>query len=159
MDNQLKKQFAAIVGEDRFRDKPEDLISYSYDAFTIESMPDLVLLPVSTEEVSQILKLASSHRIPVTARGTGTSICGAPVPVEGGIVLSLTLMNQILETNTPDRYCIVQPGVINGDLQISIFELLDFAGIGSVPQEVAFSGCPKKESIRPRWKNLSSFPR
>jgi glycolate oxidase len=120
METLIKKQFCAIVGDDRFRDQPEDLISCSYDAFTVEAVPDLVLLPLTTAEISEILKLASRHRIPVTARGAGSSICGAPVPVEGGIVLAMTKMNRILETNTPDRYCIVQPGVINGDLQTEL---------------------------------------
>lgn len=120
MDSSVQEQFTAIVDDGRFHSKPEDLLSYSYDAFTTEALPDLVLLPQSAKEISSILKLASHHRIPVTARGAGTSICGAPVPIKGGIVLSLTLMNKILETNTPDRYCIVQPGVINGDLQAEL---------------------------------------
>ncbi len=120
MDILLKNQFLSIVGVDRFRDQPEDLISCSYDAFTVEAVPDLVLLPLTTAEISEILKLASRHRIPVTARGAGSSICGAPVPVKGGIVLAMIKMNRILETNTPDRYCIVQPGVINGDLQTEL---------------------------------------
>ncbi len=117
METQIKQQFASLIDVDRFFDQPEDLISYSYDAYTQEAMPDLVLLPISTGEVSSIMKLAAQHKIPVTPRGAGSSICGAPVPVKGGIVLSLTMMNRILEANTPDRYCIVQPGVINGDLQ------------------------------------------
>ena len=117
MDIIIKNKLLSIVGKERFRDQLEDLISYSYDAFTVEALPDLVLLPVSTTEVSQILKVASEHQVPVTARGAGSSICGASVPLKGGIVLSMTMMNRILETNTPDRYCIVQPGVINADLQ------------------------------------------
>jgi len=117
MNTTIKNKLKSIVGDNRFRDQTEDLFSYSYDAFTVESVPDLVLLPISTTEVSEILKVASEYRIPVTARGAGSSICGAPVPIKGGIVLSMTMMNQILETNTPDRYCIVQPGVINADLQ------------------------------------------
>ncbi len=120
MDGKIKKELLAIVGDGRFRDQQEDLLSYSYDAFTVESVPDLVLLPVSATEISEILKIASKYRIPVTPRGAGSSICGAPVPVKGGIVLSMTMMNRILETNTPDRYCIVQPGVINGDLQTEL---------------------------------------
>ncbi|MBW1634817.1 MAG: FAD-binding protein [Deltaproteobacteria bacterium] len=120
MNTLIKKKFHSIVGDDHFRDRPEDLISYSYDAFTVEAAPDLVLLPVSTTQISEILKLASEHRIPVTARGAGSSICGAPVPIHGGIVLSMTMMNKILETNTADRYCIVEPGVINGDLQVEL---------------------------------------
>ena len=120
MDISIKKQFISIIGEDRCRDQLEDLISYSYDAFTVETVPDLVLLPISTAEVSEILKVAHKNRIPVTARGAGSSICGASVPVKGGIALSMTMMNGILETNTPDRYCIVQPGIINADLQTEL---------------------------------------
>jgi glycolate oxidase len=120
MDIIIKNKLLSIVGKERFRDQLEDLISYSYDAFTVEALPDLVLLPVSTTEVSQILKVASEHQVPVTARGAGSSICGASVPLKGGIVLSMTMMNRILETNTPDRYCIVQPGVINADLQTEL---------------------------------------
>ena len=73
MNTLIKKEFNSIVGDSRFRDRLEDLLSYSYDAFTVESVPDLVLLPVSTAEISAILKVASEHQIPVTARGAGSS--------------------------------------------------------------------------------------
>lgn len=117
IDESVKKELRRIVGNDRFLDKPEECISYSYDAYVKEAAPDAVMLPLTPDEVSGILKVASRERIPVTARGAGTSICGAPVPVRSGIVLSFTKMNQIVEVNTRDRYCIVQPGVVNGDLQ------------------------------------------
>ncbi len=117
LNSDVSKELVNIVGSDRFLDKLEELTCYSYDSFLEEALPDAVLLPVSTDEVSRIVQVASRYGIPVTARGAGTSVCGAPVPVRHGIVLCFTHMNTILEVNTRDRYAIVQPGVINGDLQ------------------------------------------
>jgi len=117
ISSEIRDQLRAILGKDRLLEKPEELACYSYDAYFEESMPELVLLPVSTEEVSRIMKISSTHGIPVTARGAGTSVCGASIPAKHGIVLCFSKMNKIMETNTPDRYVIVQPGVVNADLQ------------------------------------------
>lgn len=117
LSQSIKDQLVAITGKERFSDAVEILTCYSYDSFLEEAMPEAVLFPVSTKEVAEILKVASSHKIPVTARGAGTSVCGAPIAVNQGIVLCFTKMDKILEVNTPDRYAIVQPGVINGELQ------------------------------------------
>ena len=117
LTEKIKKSLNTIVGPERLIDAPEDLLAYSYDAFVEEMIPEMVLLPESTAEVSAIMAIAHREGIPVTARGAGTSICGAPVPIRGGIVLSLTRMDRILAVSTPNRYCIVQPGVVNGDLQ------------------------------------------
>ncbi len=113
----VKESLENIVGSERFIDTQEELQAYSYDAFVEEMMPEVVLLPQSTAEVSAIMAVANRECIPVTARGAGTSICGAPVPIRKGIVLCFTRMDRIIEVNTPDRYCIVQPGVVNGMLQ------------------------------------------
>ncbi len=113
----IKQEFVAIVTAKRYLDRPEELACYAYDAFLEEAMPHAVIFPVTTDEVSQILKVASSHNIPVTARGAGTSVCGAPVPILHGIVVCFSKMDKIIEVNTRDRYVIVQPGVINADVQ------------------------------------------
>jgi glycolate oxidase len=113
----IKQDLKMIVDAKRFIDAPEELLAYSYDAFVEEMAPEVVLLPESTAEVTAIMAIANREGIPVTARGAGTSICGASVPIRKGIVLSFTRMDRIIEVNTPDRYCIVQPGVVNGDLQ------------------------------------------
>jgi glycolate oxidase len=107
----------SILGPQRCLHRKEDLITFSYDAHTDESLPDAVLFPTTTHEVSQILALADEHNIPVTARGAGTSICGAPIPLHHGLVLSFTKMDSILEVDTKNRYAVVQPGVANADLQ------------------------------------------
>ncbi len=116
----LKKQFLAIVDPARWLDEKEPLFCYAYDAFVEESMPDAVIFPETTEEVSQILALASAHKIPVTGRGAGTSVCGAPVPVRHGLVVCFSKMDRIIEVNTKDRYVIVEPGVVNADLQAAL---------------------------------------
>ncbi|WP_320045387.1 FAD-linked oxidase C-terminal domain-containing protein [uncultured Desulfobacter sp.] len=117
LTEKIKKSLKEIVGSKGFIDAPEDLSAYSYDAFVKEAMPELVLLPECTADVAAIMAIAHQEGIPVTARGAGTNISGASIPAHKGIVLSLTRMDQILEVSTPNRYCIVQPGVVNGDLQ------------------------------------------
>ena len=105
------------MGEGRYFDNQEDLLLYSYDAFTVQGMPEVALLPVSTEEVSRIMKMASREKIPVTARGAGTNLAGGSVPTRGGIVLVFTKMNKILEIDKENRIAVVQPGVINMEFQ------------------------------------------
>lgn len=113
----IKEQLINIVGSDRFQDDSEALVSYSYDGFVAEALPDAVLFPISTEEVSRIMQIAAAQRIPVTARGAGTGLSGGSIPIRHGLVLCFTKMNRILRVNTRDRYAIVQPGVINASLQ------------------------------------------
>ncbi|MDZ7760383.1 MAG: FAD-linked oxidase C-terminal domain-containing protein [Desulfovermiculus sp.] len=112
-----RSELAHVVGRENCRDTIEDRISFSFDAHTDESLPDVVLFPQTGEQIAEIMCIAHREVIPVTARGAGTSICGAPIPVCQGVVLVLTKMNKILEVNTKDRYAIVQPGVVNADLQ------------------------------------------
>ncbi len=114
---EIKKLLTDIVGSDRYLDKKEELDCFSFDSFHVEAMPDAVMFPVTTEEVSRIMKIASQYRIPVTGRGSGTSVCGAPIAIKGGIILCFSKMNKIIEVNPADRYVIVQPGVINLDVQ------------------------------------------
>ena len=68
---------AAVVGGKWFKDDPESLVSYSYDATPLyQAMPDGVIFPGSTQEVSDIVKICSKHRIPVITRGAGASAAG-----------------------------------------------------------------------------------
>jgi len=117
LDTQVKNQFINILGKDRYLDRIEEVACYAYDAFVVEAAPDAVLFPETTTEVSELLKIASTYKIPVTCRGAGTSLCGASVPIRQGIVLCFSKMDTILEINTRDRYIIVQPGVVNADVQ------------------------------------------
>jgi len=113
----VKDELKAIVGEGRYFDNQEDLLLYSYDAFMVKGMPEVVLLPVSTAEVSRIMKVASREKIPVTPRGAGTNLTGGSVPTREGMVLSFTKMNRILDIDKENRHAVVQPGVINMEFQ------------------------------------------
>ncbi len=109
-------QLERIVGKDSILTAKEDLATYAYDGTTTWShAPEVVVLPTSTNQISQILKLASTNRIPVTPRGAGTNISGGSVPVRGGIVLCTTKMNRVLDINRANLTATVEPGVVLQD--------------------------------------------
>lgn len=121
LDSSLCESFRKIVGEQWFFDKKEDLIPYSHDATPLfYSMPDAVLMPGSTHEVQQIVKLAARHQIKIVTRGSGTNLSGGTVPIEGGIVVVLTRMNRILEIDQDNLTATFQPGVITGHLHQAV---------------------------------------
>ena len=113
----LNKELAKIVGRENVLSSQRDLLAYSYDATQRQEIPDVVVLPHNTAEISKIMKLASRSGTPVIPRGAGTGISGGTVPIKGGIVLELSRMNRIMAIDPANRRCIVEPGVINLDLQ------------------------------------------
>ncbi|MGD8982619.1 MAG: FAD-linked oxidase C-terminal domain-containing protein [Desulfobacteraceae bacterium] len=109
-------EITGIVGsENVFSDRVECLC-YSRDMSVHQGIPDAVIFPRSTEQVSEIMKLAYRDKVPVTARGSGTSVTGAVLPVRGGLLLDLHRMDKILEINRKDFYARVEPGVICAQL-------------------------------------------
>ncbi|KSU64354.1 glycolate oxidase subunit GlcD [[Bacillus] enclensis] len=113
----LKKQFIEVVGEDHYRDSSAERLVYSYDATpNFQSMPDAVIVPRTTQEVSEIVKLCNEHRVPIVPRGSGTNLCAGTCPTEGGLVLLFTHMNRILEVDEENLTVTVQPGVVTLDL-------------------------------------------
>jgi len=120
LDDKIAKELREIVGEKNYLDTPEDLMNYAYDAFVQETKPEAVLFPVTTEQVSEIMKVAYREEISVTARGAGTNISGGSIPVKGGIVLVFTRMNRILAIRKGDLLAVVQPGVVNAEFQAEV---------------------------------------
>jgi glycolate oxidase len=98
----------------------EILAKYAGDKWFAVHQPDAVALPRSAQSVSKILRFASQHRIPVTARGAGHGYVGGCVPMRGGIVLSLERLNRLLEINGRDFVAVVQPAVITEQLQRAV---------------------------------------
>ena len=92
-------------------------------------LPEVVVLPGSTEEVAAVMKIANKYLVPVTPRGGGTSVsCGA-VPVCGGIVLLIERMNKIIELDADAMYMTVQAGVLTKEIQMRANEVgLLYAG-------------------------------
>ena len=117
MNETFKRALIGIVGEANFSDDILDRVCYAYDASDHAHRPEAALWPTSREQITQILAFSSEHRIPVTPRGAGTSLTGAAVPVHGGVILDLCLMNRILDIRIADRRVVLQPGVIYADLE------------------------------------------
>jgi glycolate oxidase len=111
------QKLASIVGPERCKTSREDLITYSYDAYVHEFLPDAVLFPKSTSEVKEIMKFASARKVFVTPRGGGSGLGAGALAKQGGIVLCFTMMNRILEINTANRYAVVEPGVVVSEFQ------------------------------------------
>lgn len=96
----------------RILTEKQDLASYSFDASFGTYWPELVVQPKTTAEVAALVKLANTQKIPVYPRGQSTSLSGGPLPVEGGIVLDLSKMDQKLAVIPDDLIAIVSPGVL-----------------------------------------------
>ncbi|MBU0511373.1 MAG: FAD-binding protein, partial [Chloroflexi bacterium] len=123
MNNHFIKQLSKVAGKKYVLHTPEDLAVYSYDGTFAEGSPDVVVLPANTEEVSQIVKLAAEARIPIVPRGMGSGMAAGSVPtVKGGMVVSLTRMNHILEIDTENATVLTEAGIITADLQVAVEE-------------------------------------
>ncbi|HEY3276602.1 MAG TPA: FAD-linked oxidase C-terminal domain-containing protein [Syntrophorhabdaceae bacterium] len=117
MDKKIISEIEAIAGKENVQTSLEERQCYSYDARTDGAIPDLVVFPSSAEQVSRILILANTHGFPVIPRGSGTGLTGGSVPLSGGVILSFTRMNRILEIDPKNLIAVVEPGVVTFTLQ------------------------------------------
>jgi len=118
------KAFTKIVGSENIYDDKAHMIAYSYDATRTRYEPDAVIFPRDEQDVSDILKYCNQHLIVITPRGAGSGFTGGALPANGGIILGMEKhMNKILEIDTENMVAVVQPGVINKDLQKHVEEL------------------------------------
>ena len=120
---QLVSTLAAIVGRDNVSTSTVDRITHSFDATQRQCLPDLVVHPANTEEISRIVRLANAESIPLLPRGAGSGFTGGSLPIHGGIVLVLTRMNRILGIDTDNLIAVVEPGVVTGRLQKEVERL------------------------------------
>ncbi len=81
------------------------------EAYSEPALPDAVVFPDGTEEVSAIMRISSRHKVPVVPFGIGTSLEGHVIPIQGGISVDTSRMNKILEIHASDLDAVVQPGV------------------------------------------------
>jgi len=122
MDKKLINEFEMLLGKDRVLSETEELICYSYDATSKDFMPEAVVFPLNAEEISKIVKLCLKYNTPVIGRGSGSGFSGGSLPLKGGVVVSLTRMNRILELDEENMFVTVEPGIINGDLKSYLSE-------------------------------------
>jgi glycolate oxidase len=117
MGPQILSEFRQIVGSNGLISETDQLRTYECDALTnFRVMPKAVLLPSTTEQVQAIVRICHRERIPFVARGSGTGLSGGALPVDKGIVISLTRMNHILELDIANTRAVVEPGVINSQI-------------------------------------------
>ncbi|HRZ86722.1 MAG TPA: FAD-linked oxidase C-terminal domain-containing protein [bacterium] len=122
-NNALIQQFRDIVGAENVFDSKADRICYSYDATKQSFLPDLVVRPGSTADVSAVMKLASERNIPVYPRGAGSGLTGGAVPLFGGIALDMVRMNRIIEIDADNLTATVEPGLVVGEFQKKVEEM------------------------------------
>ena len=108
------------IGEKYVYSDPERLEAYNFDGTEPRYLPDLVVEPETTEQISELMKLATQYRIPVIPRGAATGLSGGALAIQGGIILSSLRMNKILEIDEINQIAVVQPGVINLDLHDAV---------------------------------------
>jgi D-lactate dehydrogenase len=106
----------AIFGDALVTDAAECL-AYGYDNSRRQGRPDAVVFPTEHAQVAHLVRACRGARTPLIARGRGTNTTGATVPVDGGGMVSFERMNRIIRIDADNRLAVVEPGVLNGDLQ------------------------------------------
>jgi glycolate oxidase len=120
LESNILHQLTQIVGQEHLRFTPEDLVCYSFDGTFAEGLPDAVISPSSTDEVSAILALAHRSGTPIVPRGMASGLAAGTVPCDGGLVLNLTRMNAILEIDHQNMTATAQAGVITANLAAAV---------------------------------------
>ena len=111
---QLMSDLMDLLGKKNVLTDATALSVYECDAApSFKALPDVVVFADSTQQVSDIVKLANKHNTPFIARGGGTGLSGGMLSVQGGIIIALNRMDRILEVDIENEYAVVEPGVVN----------------------------------------------
>ncbi len=138
VSSEFIRQLRDITAPERVLDAEDELLVYECDGYVIEkNAPEVVVFPESAQEVQQIVRLCNEYRIPFLARGAGTSLAGGSLPVTGGVMITLTRMNRILQISTRDRFAVVEPGCVN----LKLTRALAGTGFHYAPDPSSQSAC------------------
>jgi len=111
------RSLRAAVGERNCFSEPEELRTYECDGLTsFKATPGVVVLPGSTEQVAEVVKIARAHGLPVVPRGAGTGLSGGALPVPGCVLVGLSRMKRVLQVDLDNAWMRVEPGVVNLDV-------------------------------------------
>src|SRR6478609_6356925 len=120
---EIINEFKAIVGENFVLYNEEVLNHYAHDETeNLYFLPDVVIKPRTTQEISAVMKICNAKKIPVTPRGAGTGLSGGALPHLGGVVLATERMNSILDIDERNLQITTEPGVITEVLQMTVKE-------------------------------------
>ena len=106
------RKLQEIVGNAYCSRKKEDLVCYAYDATAAKYLPDAVLFPGNSQEISAIINLANEDGFPVIPRGSGSGMTGGSLAVQGGVILVMRRFNRILGIDKDNLIAHVEPGVV-----------------------------------------------
>ncbi len=135
---QLASRFREFLSAESVIDQPTSLAAYECDGLSAyREQPLLVLLPESTEQVQQVMRVCHEQRLPVVSRGAGTSLSGGALPHAEGVVLSLAKMSRILDVDPLARSAVVEPGVRN----LAISEAVKTHGLYYAPDPSSQIAC------------------
>jgi glycolate oxidase len=113
-DPSLVRALEGIVGPRGVVATPEGRLTYECDMHTFyKGAPDVVVLPESAEQVAAVVRVCQARGVPIVPRGSGTGLIGGAMAPRGGVMVSMTRMNRILEVDLPNRCATVEPGLIN----------------------------------------------
>ena len=113
----VRKMLVAAIGESKVLWMKSDLLPYTKDTYRIrfedeyKYFPDFVVLPESTSDVQNVVKIASSKKIPLIPKGGGSNRTGMLVPIHGGIVVDTIRMNRVIEIDVANLHVTVQSGI------------------------------------------------
>lgn len=123
VDAAVTKKLVEIVGEANATDFKHIRYAYSYDlSFVKAKLPDYVVMPTCVEQVQKIMKFANQHKIPVTPFTAGSNIGGLCIPEDGGILMDLKRMNNIIRIDEESHYAIIEPGVSHAKLASALYK-------------------------------------
>jgi D-lactate dehydrogenase (cytochrome) len=117
MASNLAGRLRKLMPRDSVLDDPLRLALYGYDGTLYEGAPEIVILPETTEQVVSAVNACRDAGVPLVPRGAATSLSGGPVPVRGGAIISFTRMDRVLDLDYANQRVVLQPGVVNLDLQ------------------------------------------
>jgi glycolate dehydrogenase FAD-linked subunit len=113
----IVEELNRLIGEEKVFGSEMQIRLYEYDAALFRSRPDCIVLPTTTEDVSEVVRFAHSNGIRVVARGAGTNLTGGSVCLHGGIAVVMTRMNQVLDLDIENQRVVVQPGIVTLNLK------------------------------------------
>jgi len=138
MNQSLLAALSRIVGRQWIRHRRAELVTYAMDGLpTHESVPGVVVMPGSPEEVRDIVRLLHLLRVPFVARGAGTGLSGGALADPDTVLIALTRLNQILSIQPAQRRAVVQPGVVNARLSDAVLPY----GLHYVPDPSSQAAC------------------
>ena len=113
-------ELESLLPPDRIYTDPVDCYAYAYDNSQKIYPPDMVVFPLTSDEIQAIVLLCNIHKIPLTPRGRGTGTAGGSIPEKGGIALSLERMLGIIVVDPANRVIVTEPGVLNQTVQDTV---------------------------------------